>query len=229
MNNRKKPRVLTLRTMTGNMNMNTATGGTGHLSLQKTTIDSTGKPVGNFLYWPLEVLTGHIRSGQERLIRSSLPDIEALFTTVCGLHRKFHPEITAVHDLYREAARELERITELDRASIFPYIIQLAQCHHDNSEVTVPPFSSLSQILGQSRAAYAENCRTLETVIDMTFTFNKFTSVNSAHNALVQSLNALDDDLHSLAHLKFGILFSRAIEMEKTVARAACPQPTYLI
>jgi iron-sulfur cluster repair protein YtfE (RIC family) len=173
----------------------------------------------NYLYWPLEVLTGYIRSRQKRLIEEQLPAVTAQLNVVCEKYRTIHPEIAGLSNFFSDVTGDLRRELLTDEQLYFPYICDLVDCHHRNTQVLVPCFSSIGNVMHLSHINHQVIHRSLETIIDMTFTFNKFTQVDASHKSLVNSLNTLEDDVQSLIHIKFNILFQRASELENTVER----------
>jgi regulator of cell morphogenesis and NO signaling len=173
----------------------------------------------NHLYWPLEVLTGYLQTSQDRLLATQLPFISEQFSFICDKHRKTHPEIVGLSDFFADVTDDLRREMSKDAELYFPYIHHLAECHHCMLPLPVPEFSSISSVVHLTHANHNSVLKSLGTIIEMSFTFNKFTQVDSAYNLLVSSLNELEDDLQTLIHLKFDILYKRAVEMERIVGR----------
>ena len=173
----------------------------------------------NYLYWPLDVLVNHVQNAQKNLGYEQIPYIREQFALVNERYRKIHPEIMGVSGFFMDVADNLNIELAKDEEYFFPYIRELVECHYENRQVSVPQFSSIGSVRQLSLLNHNTILKSLETIIEMTFTFNKFKLVDADHNKLVTSLNALEDDLQSIVHLKFDILFQRAIEMENTVGR----------
>lgn len=173
----------------------------------------------NYLYWPADVLARYIQTSQHQFVKKQVPALVGQFGLVCGKHKKVHPEITGVNDLFSDFAEQLRGDVEYDFTLIYPYIYDLVECHHKGTPLSAPGFSSISSIVETAREKQKSRIHCLDSIIELTFTFNRFASVNLEYNALVSALNVMADDLQLISHLKFNILFPKAAEMENTVNR----------
>jgi iron-sulfur cluster repair protein YtfE (RIC family) len=173
----------------------------------------------NYHYWPLDVLVKHIGEAQNKLANVDIPFLREQFAKVCEGHRKIHPEIVGVSEFFSDITNDLCRGFSNDEKLFFPYMCDLVECHYQNRQVVVPSFTTIGNIMHLARVNYNTIMKSLDTVIEMAFTFKKFEQVDQVHHMLVKSLTAFEDDLHSLVHLKFDILFQRAMGMENTIGR----------
>jgi regulator of cell morphogenesis and NO signaling len=171
----------------------------------------------NFLYWPLDVLAYYIQKKQQKIMKMQKPLILEQFAMVCAKHGKFHPEIRDVSGFFNDLNAQFQKSMDKDTTLIFPYILDLVRSHHRHVPITAPKFSSMSNIHKTEYQNHQAIATGLAGIVELTSTFNRFTSVNSEYDLLVNALKMMADEFNSIGRLKFDILFPRAMEAENTV------------
>lgn len=190
--------------------------------------DMNGHRPGRFRTEPICILTEHIRALQNEIVNTDVPVIRERFAEVVKLHSRSYPEVATLRDAFLRLAERLSQVAWMDSRGILAY----SSVFTENNAVHLDHVAPTADLMAASLKLHLAIARELSSIIERGFAVTNFNTIDPEYNHLLQSLNDLEDDLQSLAHLKLNILFPRVSGMvlrtENTQSDTASSDPRYL-
>lgn len=155
-------------------------------------------------------LCDHIVARHHEPLRTDLAHISELLATVVRVHGKGHPELLDLQRLFATTRSELEIHLRLEEHTLFPACRTLDQ-HGDASAFD----EGLLVLLEDDHATTGDALYALR---ELSGGYDTDQALCGTHRALLQSLRALELDLHQHVHEENNVLFPRV--RERVAARS---------
>jgi regulator of cell morphogenesis and NO signaling len=153
-------------------------------------------------------LCGHIVTVHHDGLREAFPRIERLLATVARVHGNSEPRLRNAQRCFGEIRRELEPHLASEENVLFPACIASDQTGSPVEELVLGEHESEHAALGHALAALRILCGD----------YDRQAALCNTHRALLDALEAFEQDLHRHVHEENNILLPRA--------RQARPTPT---
>ncbi|HZW38201.1 MAG TPA: iron-sulfur cluster repair di-iron protein [Ignavibacteriaceae bacterium] len=166
----------------------------------------------NYDQWELDFLASYIVNTHHRYVANSIPEIYAHLNKLVNVHGGRHPELAQLRSLFGDIANELTSHMQKEEKILFPAIAKLVQMKKNNEKVNGFSVSRPIEVMEyehQGAGNILEQIRTIS---------NNFTLPEDAcgtYAVTYKELEAFELDLHKHIFLENGILFPKAIQLEK--------------
>lgn len=159
-------------------------------------------------------LCAHIVAVHHDGLREAFPRLEQLLDTVVRVHGDSEPRLGDAQRLFREIRAELEPHLASEEAELFPACIAREQ--HD------APIDD--GVLNQHEREHAALGDALAALRCLCHDYDRESALCNTHRALLEALEAFEQDLHRHVHEENNILLPRA--RQARVAPNADPRPS---
>lgn len=168
---------------------------------------------------PLSALTREIVEVCHRRTRYRLVTLLPLSARVAAGHGQMHPLLFVIHDELERLARDLVPHMNSEEHHLFPYIASMESPGGADLTVIVPLLGTVQYPLGSLRHAHAVDREAFQKI--RLASADLETPPVSCEGAalLYASLRDFDAELTNHLALEDGILFPRAVQLEKEIAR----------
>ena len=163
---------------------------------------------------PLFELIAHIQETHHRYTREEIKRLGPLFTKVCSVHGKNHPELLAMEATFAGLAQELRMHMMKEEAVLFPYIVRMEEAVVANEPVLPAPFGAVRNPVAMMMREHDDAGTALRDLREASHGYTAPPDACLSYQTLYQALLAFEADLHQHVHLENNILFPRAEEME---------------
>lgn len=163
----------------------------------------------------LTELCEHIVQTHHEYLRRELPRLSELARKVADAHRERHPEWDEVREVYESLRFELQLHMQKEEHVLFPAIMQMEQAN-------APLRFHFGTVANPIRMMEYEHDSAAEALQKLRHLTNGYTPAEDAcptTRALLDSLQALEKDLHLHIHKENNILHPRAIALEEQLLR----------
>lgn len=180
----------------------------------------TGIP--SFSEWPLDLLIDYVLKIHHRNIRTRGPQITALLNKVVNRHDEYHPELTEVSQLFRQALIDLENHLSKEEQVLFPYVYEM--CEANYNDLCIEPFGcgTIQHPISVMEDEHSHEGELFERISELTGNFAAPDDACVSYRLVLEQLKQFRDALHEHIHLENNIIFPRAMAMEQTVAKGLC-------
>lgn len=165
---------------------------------------------------PLSGLIFHIKSTHHKFTREEIARLETLFDKVCSVHRKNHPELLPLREVFQELAQELTTHLMKEEMVLFPYIERMEESVLQHEPILPPPFGSVQNPVAMMEHEHDSAGNTLRALRASSNSYTPPPDACVSYQTLYKTLAGLEADLHQHIHLENNILFPRAVELEKS-------------
>jgi len=145
-------------------------------------------------------LCAHIVTVHHDGLREAFPRLERLFGTVVRVHGSSDPRLGDAQRFFSEIRSELESHLASEENELFPACVASEQ---DGTPVD-------EQLLGEHESEHAELGRALAALRLMCDDYDRQAALCDTHRALLDALEAFEQDLHRHVHEENNILLPRA-------------------
>jgi regulator of cell morphogenesis and NO signaling len=159
---------------------------------------------------PIAELCAHIVTVHHDGLREAFPRIQRLFATVVRVHGASEPRLRDAQRIFGEIQTELEPHLASEETELFPACVAWAQ-----NGTPVDP-----GILGEHEDEHAAVGAALAPLRILCQDFDRATALCRTHGALLDALEAFEQDLHRHVHEENNVLFARVRN-----AHATSPAP----
>ncbi len=145
-------------------------------------------------------LCAHIVTVHHDGLRESLPRIERLLAAVVRVHGDSAPQLREAQRRFSEIRSELEPHLASEENELFPACIASDQTGMPVAELTLEEHEAEHAALGRALSALRTLCGD----------YDRWTALCNTHRALLDALEAFEQDLHQHVHEENNILLPRA-------------------
>jgi regulator of cell morphogenesis and NO signaling len=170
--------------------------------------------------WKLEFLVDYIINVHHAYLYAALPDVQASLGAFAASHRKQHPELTEVVNLFDELATALLQHNRHEEEIIFPYIKQIDSTHRRKETYGSLFVRTLRKPLSSIENEHSKITRLLTELRSLTRNYSYPGNACTNHRVVYNKLKEFDEDLVQHKHLENNILFTRAIALERELLQA---------
>ena len=168
----------------------------------------------NFQNLSVTELITHILETHHVFTKSEMARIQALATTVIGVHGANHPELVTVGELFQRLCADLAPHMFKEENVLFPYIVAMEQAETQGQPLPFPPFGTVNnpiRMMMMEHDTAGDIVRKLRTV---TSDYQVPSDACISYQTLYQALEGFEKDLHQHIHLENNVLFPKAADME---------------
>ena len=169
-------------------------------ALDERDLHSTGVESRDWRTLGIGELCAHIVTVHHDGLREAFPRLARLFATVVRVHGKSEPRLGDAQRLFGEIQGELEPHLASEENELFPDCVA--------SEQTGTPVDE--QLLSEHESEHAELGHALAALRAMCDDYDRETALCNTHRALLDALEAFEQDLHRHVHEENNILLPRA-------------------
>lgn len=165
--------------------------------------------------WKVDFLIDYIVNVHHAYLRDSLPPMEANLLSFVDSHRKQHPELERVMEVFCELSALLLQACDQEEETLFPYIKQIDNTFRRRETYGSLFVKTLRKPLGTPGREQEQVSRLLAELRELTnqYTFSEKACTN--HRVVFSKLREFDQDLVQHKHLENNVLLPRAVEMER--------------
>jgi len=164
-------------------------------------------------------ITSHVVDVHHRHARRLLVDLLELIGRVITAHGAAHPELWQIRNALEDLARQLVPHMLKEERFLFPYINSMDQKMPDRTMI-VPLYGTVEYPLQTIRHDHGEDLQIISMLRNVTHNFSPPEKACSAFRILYATLAEFVEGLEKHIHLENDVLFPRALEAERTAARA---------
>lgn len=172
----------------------------------------------DFNKWELDFLADYIYNQHHKYYYEEEPVIADLLTKVANHHGEKFPFLRRVVALYSQLQQELRTHFFKEERVLFPLVKQLVAAKRGGLPV-VEPIHSIAAPLQVMEADHDAAGDILAEINAITDHYTPPASACNSFRLLYSKLQALEDDLHQHIHLENNILFPKALQLEKELAK----------
>jgi regulator of cell morphogenesis and NO signaling len=159
---------------------------------------------------PLAALCDDIQHAHHDYLRKELPRLSVIIAKVVKAHGQHHPELAGVEATFTELRAELEPHMMKEECILFPSIRYL----ETNGRAMQFPFGSLSNPIRVMVSEHDHAGDALARLRKLTRGYEVPLGACNTYRVMLESLAALERDMHLHVHKENNILFPRAAELE---------------
>jgi regulator of cell morphogenesis and NO signaling len=160
-------------------------------------------------------LVGHIIATHHKYTREELARLAPLFTKVCSVHGKNHPELPGIRAAFTGLAQELTMHMMKEEMVLFPYIVRMEEAVIQQEPILPPPFGNVQNPVSMMEHEHESAGAALHTMRELSSGYSAPADACISYQTLYRALAEFEADLHQHIHLENNILFPRAIAMER--------------
>ncbi|HEV8131024.1 MAG TPA: iron-sulfur cluster repair di-iron protein [Acidobacteriota bacterium] len=168
----------------------------------------------------LSDLATYIVNKHHAFVRQELPRLERLLYEVRSAHLARHPELRDFQALLRDLALELTHHMRKEEEILFPYIALLESAADRTAVLPRPCFGTVRNPVQMMTQEHDNAGQALRRIRATTGDYAVPADGCATYRALLESLRAFEQDLHTHIHLENNILFPRACQLEDSVLDA---------
>lgn len=166
-------------------------------------------------------LTTHIVRRHHRYVREESPRIELLLQKVVNRHGEAHPELGALQDTFVALSQELFAHMMKEERVLFPFLEAMEAAASADQPAPLGCFASVELPIARMLADHDDAGALLAKMRDLSGNYRAPDGSCPSYRGLYQALEEFERDLHHHIHLENNILFSRAVEMERSLKETA--------
>jgi len=167
----------------------------------------------------LSELIAHIVRTHHVFLRTRIPEIGKLTDKVYEKHGANHPELGQVRAVFHALGEELMTHLLKEENILFPFIERTEDSVVAHEPVLPPPFGTVANPVRMMEREHDNAGIALRSLRGNTNNFTPPADACTSFQALYTALADFEKDLHQHIHLENNVLFPRAMQMEKSVAR----------
>lgn len=164
-------------------------------------------------------LSVHIEEQHHKYVHQSIQPLKSNLDLICETHGERHPEIFEIRDLFHQSAGELVMHMQREELTLFPFIKRMEISQKEGSPLPRTHFGSVTNPVARMMADHQNEGDRFIKIKDLSNNYTPPTDGSSAFFSTYQHLREFEQDLYRHIHLENNILFPRAIELEKEIAK----------
>lgn len=159
-----------------------------------------------------DFLVDYIINTHHKYVKASLPAILEYTLKVAKVHGKDHIEVVTIHDLFKEAAEELDSHMKKEENVLFPYIKQLVQ--QSSNQKPNCSFGTVQNPIRMMEHEHDVVGNIFKTIRELSNNYTPPEGACTTYRLSYQKLEEFENDLHQHIHLENNILFPKSIKLE---------------
>lgn len=156
-------------------------------------------------------LVGHLLRHHHPYTKAALNDLAPLLDKVVRVHSEGHPELEELASLFGQLRDDMKLHLIKEEHILFPYFLKL-----DTTSPPTPPFGTVENPVRMMMMEHRTDSLLLHKMREITDNFTLPEGACANFIALYKGLHELMEDLFQHIALEDGILFVKAVEMEKS-------------
>lgn len=169
----------------------------------------------------LYLLADYIVQTHHGYVKKESPVIISYLQKVCSKHADKHPELHQINKLFTEVAGEMVEHMRKEEVILFPRIKQLEQNGFEPilPDKQTPGYLEMPIMILENEHEDAGN--KLDAIRKLTNNYTPPADSCTTYKLMYACLHAFETDLHQHVHLENGILFPKALMLEKEIQETA--------
>lgn len=177
-------------------------------------------PAINFHEWDIDFLVDYILNVHHQYLRDRLPFIKEQMSRFVVEHEEKYPGIKELQERFNTLSAHMLPHLQQEEEVLFPYVRQIAHAYTDSEPYAGLLVRTLRKPMEDTMQR--EHDIVMETLVRIRQLTRNYTPPENAcisHRVSFSLLRELDNDLAQHLYLENGILFPRAIAMERELLR----------
>lgn len=170
----------------------------------------------NYDEWNLDFLADYVVNTHHNFVRKYLPEIKGYAIKVAQVHGGRHPELLEIKELVEDVYNELMEHMVDEENKLFPLIKEIVKAKNNNTAYKKEV--SFKDMVAATEAEHDSVGRAMEEIRRLSDNYAIPDDACTSYKLLFKLLQDFENDLFVHIHLENNILFSKAIEIEKTLA-----------
>lgn len=171
----------------------------------------------NYDEWNLDFLADYIVNTHHNFVRKYLPEIKGYAIKVAQVHGGRHEELIPIKSLVEEVHEELFEHMADEENNLFPVIKEIVKAKNANT-----PFQkegkTFKEMVATTEAEHDSVGRAMEEIRRLSDNYAIPDDACTSYKLLFKLLQDFESDLFVHIHLENNILFTKAIDIEKSFA-----------
>lgn len=170
--------------------------------------------------WSVEFLVDYIINVHHAYVRQTLPVLAGMLDSFVEGHKKKHPELEKVQEVFNQLKEEILEHTQKEEESIFPYFKQISNTHKRKETYGSLFVRTLSKPFDEIENK--EHRRISALLIELRKATNEYVFADTActnHQVIYQKLKEFDVDMVQHKHLENNVLFPKIRLMEQELLK----------
>ncbi|MDP3908817.1 MAG: iron-sulfur cluster repair di-iron protein [Gemmatimonadales bacterium] len=184
-------------------------------TLEDVALRATHEPDVDAATLTLAELADHIEQTHHAYLRAELPRLDRLSRKVAAAHGGRNPRLHELHDAVVALAAELSSHMLNEERILFPLVRQIEAC----GDEPMVEGGQLAHPIRQMELQHDQAGSALVRLRELTDGFLPPPWACNTYRALLDALASLERDTHQHIHKENNVLFLRALELERRVAR----------
>lgn len=173
----------------------------------------------NFQKWDIGFLSDYIVNTHHQYIKDNTNFILEIAQKVARVHGPQHPELIKVAEVFERVGRDLLLHMMKEEKALFPRIKELAQLKKNGSTIPAENIGFVSTPIQVMEIEHEQAGNDFEEIRTLTANYQLPADACRSYTVLFKKLEEYENDLNRHVHLENNILFPRAIQVEKELAR----------
>lgn len=170
--------------------------------------------------WGLPLLCDYIVDVHHSYIRERMPRILEYAQKVAKVHGHAWPENIAILNHFTALSHEMNEHMAKEEQVLFPWIKHLDKARMEGNPPPEFPAGSLQFPVNMLETEHETAGDTMRIIAELSNNYTPPESACNTYRVLYALLEEFENDLHRHVHLENNILFPRALELEKSLAKA---------
>jgi regulator of cell morphogenesis and NO signaling len=166
---------------------------------------ATAQPGLHVEHWPETMLMDFIEANHHRYVRTAIPEISELLTTVCSVHGQDHPELLTVKLQFSELAEELLQHMVKEEQILFPAVREMVSGQQPEAYEN----AFLEQPMAVMEIEHERAGALIKSIRDLTLDYTAPATACPTYQITYKKLQQFDEDLMQHVHLENNVLFQK--------------------
>jgi|WetSurMetagenome_2_1015567.scaffolds.fasta_scaffold70098_1 regulator of cell morphogenesis and NO signaling len=167
----------------------------------------------------LDELIDYILNNHHSYVAKMLASIDVHAEKVFNAHRKNHPELKEVTDIWKAVSFELANHMTKEERMLFPYIKNLIIAKKNSIGYQFAPFGTVENPINMMEAEHANAGDAFSRIKELTNNYLIPEDACATLTVFYNELREFENDLHAHIHIENNILHPKAILLEKEFSK----------
>jgi regulator of cell morphogenesis and NO signaling len=172
-----------------------------------------------FNAWDPDFLVSYIVTNHHAYVRQAVETVGAHTRKVASVHGDRHPETVDVARHFEAVAADMMQHMMKEERMLFPYIARLAQAAREAAPAPTAPFGSIENPIRMMETEHQAAGDLIAAIRQITSDFTVPDDACTTYRVSYRELEEFEADLHRHVHLENNVLFPKALELERSLAR----------
>jgi regulator of cell morphogenesis and NO signaling len=183
------------------------------------TVTAAPGDVPRFNAWDLDFLANYIVTNHHAYVRRAIETIGAHTQKVASVHGERHPETVRIAAHFAAVAEDMAQHMAKEERVLFPYITRLAEAARSGQPMPAAPFGTVANPIRMMEVEHKAAGDLMAAIRELSGDFAPPPDACTTYGVTYKELEEFEADLHRHVHLENNVLFPKALELERSLAR----------